>query len=66
MNQQEKSLKIITSHELLKMLPFGKTKFNQLLKAGELPLVKIGNDYITTESAVEKWITDNIGQELFY
>jgi hypothetical protein len=31
-----------------------------------LPLMKIGNDYITTESAVEKWITDNIGQELFY
>ena len=48
---QEKNLKIITSHELLEMLPFGKTKFNQLLKAGELPLMKIGNDYITTESA---------------
>lgn len=63
---QEKNLKIITSHELLEMLPFGKIKFNQLLKAGELPLMKIGNDYITTESAVEKWITDNIGQELFY
>lgn len=48
------------------MLPFGKTKFNKLLKAGELPLVKIGSDYITTEDAVEKWINDNIGQELFY
>ena len=59
-------MKIITSKELLEMLPFGKTKFNKLLKSGELPLVKIGNDYITTESAVEKWITDNIGQELFY
>ena len=65
-SKKEKNLKIITSHELLEMLPFGKTKFNQLLKAGELPLMKIGNDYITTESAVEKWITDNIGQELFY
>ena len=59
-------MKIITSKELLEILPFGKTKFNKLLKSGELPLVKIGNDYITTESAVEKWINDNIGQELFY
>lgn len=59
-------MKIITSKELLDMLPFGKTKFNKLLKANELPLVKIGTDYITTESAVEKWINDNIGQELFY
>ncbi len=25
---QEKNLKIITSHELLEMLPFGKTKFS--------------------------------------
>lgn len=48
------------------MLPFGKTKFNKLLKSGELPLVKIGSDYITTEDAVEKWINDNLGQELFY
>ena len=59
-------MKIITSKELLELMPFGKTKFNKLLQAGELPLVKIGNDYITTESAVEKWINDNIGQELFY
>lgn len=66
MEEQGKGLKIITSHELRDILPFGKTKFNQLLKAGELPLMKIGNDYITTESAVEKWINDNIGQELFY
>lgn len=48
------------------MLPFGKTKFNKLLKAGEFPFVKIGKDYITTEDAIEKWINDNIGQELFY
>lgn len=59
-------MEIITGKELMDMLHFGKTKFNKLLKAGELPLVKIGNDYITTESAVEKWINDNIGEELFY
>lgn len=48
------------------MLPFGKTKFNQLLQAGELPLLKIGRDYITTEEIVEDWIKKHIGQELYY
>ncbi len=59
-------MKLLTAQDLMEMLPFGKTKFNLLLKAGELPLVKIGSDYITTESAVEKWIQENIGKELFY
>ena len=54
-------MKIITEKELREMLPFGKTKFNQLLKAGELPLMKIGRDYITTESVVEEWIKKYIG-----
>lgn len=59
-------MKILTEKDLLEMLPFGKTKFYKLLKAGELPFVKIGNDYITTENAVEAWIEKNIGQELYY
>ena len=59
-------MKIITEKELREMLPFGKTKFNQLLKAGELPLMKIGRDYITTESVVKKKKKKHIGQELYY
>lgn len=59
-------MKIITEKELREMLPFGKTKFNKLLQAGELPLLKIGRDYITTEEIVEEWIRKNIGQELYY
>lgn len=59
-------MKIITEKELRDMLPFGKTKFNKLLQAGELPLVKIGRDYITTEEIVENWIKAHIGQELYY
>ena len=59
-------MKIITEKELREMLPFGKTKFNKLLQAGELPLVKIGRDYITTEDIVENWIKTHIGQELYY
>lgn len=59
-------MKIITEKELMAMLPFGKTKFNKLLQSGELPLVKIGRDYITTEDIVEEWIKKHIGQELYY
>lgn len=59
-------MKIITEKELMAMLPFGKTKFNKLLQAGELPLVKIGRDYVTTEDIVEEWIKKHIGQELYY
>ena len=29
-------------------------------------MVKIGTDYITTESAVEKWIQENIGNDLLH
>ena len=36
------------------------------LRRGELPMVKIGTDYITTESAVEKWIQENIGNDLLH
>lgn len=60
------ALRVITDKELMEMLPFGKTKFYQLLKAGELPLMKIGNDYITTEEIVENWIKEHIGEELYY
>lgn len=63
---QERKIKILSDKDLLELLPFSKTKFNALLKAGELPLVKIGKDYITTESAIEDWIKNNIGKELYY
>ena len=59
-------MEVITRKELFELLPFGKTKFNKLLQAGELPVMKIGNDYITTEEEVKQWIHDNIGKELFY
>jgi len=38
----------------------------QLIKSGQLPLVKIGSDYVITFKILEKWIADNIGGEIFY
>lgn len=61
-----KNLKVLNQNDLLKILPFGKTKLYQLLKSNELPVVKIGRDYITTEKKIEQWINENIGEEVFY
>ncbi len=58
--------KILNQTDLYKILPFGKTKIQQLIKSRELPLVKVGKDYITTFNILEKWIEDHIGQEIYY
>lgn len=58
--------KIYSIKDLQEILPFGKTKFNQLLKANILPVIKIGKDYITNSKELDKWFEDNRGKELFY
>lgn len=63
---REEDKKIIKQTDLYRVLPFGKTKINQLIKSGELPLVKIGNDYITTFNILEDWIKEHIGEEIYY
>lgn len=42
------------------------TKVLQLIKSGELPLVKVGKDYITTFNLLEEWIKNHIGEEIYY
>lgn len=58
--------KILKQTDLYEILPFGKTKINQLIRSGELPLVKIGNDYITTFNILEDWLRKHIGEEIYY
>lgn len=58
--------KILSQQDLYDVLPFGKTKVLQLIKSGELPLVKVGKDYITTFNLLEEWIKNHIGQEIYY
>lgn len=66
LNEQKSSNDILSLIDLYDILPFGKSKINQLIKSGQLPVVKIGRDYITTHSILEKWISDNVGQEIYY
>ena len=61
-----KESKILSQQDLYDVLPFGKTKVLQLIKSGELPLVKVGKDYITTFNLLEEWIKNHIGEEIYY
>ena len=51
--------KTLKQTDLYEILPFKKTKILQLLRSGELPVVKVGKDYITTYELLEKWIKEN-------
>ena len=58
--------KILKQTDLYEILPFKPTKIKQLIKSGQLPLVKIGKDYITTFKILEDWIRANQGEEIFF
>lgn len=59
-------MKILTQKDLYEILPFGKTKIKQLIKSGQIPMVKIGKDYVTTENVLSKWIEEHMGDEIYY
>ncbi len=59
-------MKVLTQKDLLEILPFGRTKLNELLMSNVLPVTKIGRDYITTEERLNEWIQENIGREIKY
>ena len=58
--------KILSQKDLYDVLPFGKTKIQQLIASNQLPLLKIGKDYITTYNILEDWIKEHIGDEIYY
>lgn len=58
--------RILNQEDLYQILPFGKTKIMQLLHSNNLPMVKIGKDYITTFHLLEKWIEEHVGDEIYY
>lgn len=58
--------RILSQKDLYEILPFGRTKIQQMLTAGVLPCTRVGKDYITTFDLIEKWIRDNIGSEVYF
>ena len=58
--------KILSQKDLYEVLPFGKTKIQQLISSNQLPLLKMGKDYITTYNILEDWIREHIGDEIYY
>ena len=58
--------KILSQKDLYDVLPFGKTKIQQRIASNQLPLLKIGKDYVTTYNILEDWIREHIGDEIYY
>ncbi len=58
--------KLMQTEDIEKYFGFGKTKMNELFKSGILPVVKIGRDYVTTKDAINQWVCENVGKEIFY
>lgn len=58
-------MEVYTTKDMMKILKFGKTKMNALLRSGEFPAVKIGGQYRITKEELEKWLEENKGKEIY-
>lgn len=63
---EKDEMHFLTKSDLLKIFPFKRTKLQQLLNAGVLPVVQIGKTYITSEAMLQRWLEENIGKNIFY
>lgn len=60
------NIKFLTKTDLLRIFPFKRTKLQQLLNAGALPVVQVGKTYITSEAMLQRWLEENIGKKIYY
>lgn len=58
--------RVLSQKDLYEILPFGKTKIKQMLASGAIPMMRVGNDYVTTFDLLQKWISDHLGSEIYY
>lgn len=66
LKEHRSELKVYSKKDLLEIFPFGRTKLQQLLTAGVLPVVKVGKSYLTSEAQIQRWLFENTGKEIFY
>lgn len=57
---------IYTLSQLEEIFPFGKSKLLALCKAGVLPVVKVGRDYISSPEMITRWLLEHDGKEVLY
>ncbi len=55
-----------TIEEIAQVLGLGKTKTKEMLQSKLLPVTKIGRNYFTSKGALQAFLKNNIGKELFY
>ena len=63
--KEDANIRVYTKSDLLEIFPFGRTKLQQLLTAGVLPVVKVGKSYLTSEAQIQRWLLENTGKEIF-
>jgi len=66
LKKMEKTVKIYSKKDLMEIFPFRKTKLQQLLNAGVLPVVKIGRSYLSSDEMIERWLMENVGKTILY
>ena len=52
--------------EFSEMLGIGKTKTREMLQSKLLPVTKVGRDYFTSPKAIQKFLKENVGKELYF
>ena len=57
---------IYTLQDLERIFPFGKSKLLKLCKAGVLPVVKVGKDYISNPALIDRWMKENQGKAILF
>ena len=55
---------VYTINDLLKILPFGRTKLLRLCRQGIIPVSKSGRQYFIYKEVLEKWLEDSQGHTI--
>ena len=56
---------ILSQYDLRELFPYGRGILIALLRAGVLPVTKVGRDYITIRAELDRWFASNCGREIF-
>ena len=62
MNENNTLPKLLSAKEVAAILKIGYVKALELMKYGKIPAVKLGNTYRTSETALNKWLSEQFSQ----